>query len=298
MCGAANETLSGAPLLKTTQRPKPGATAAEWKVFAKSLLPSDGCVFRQNQRITALYAEVYLDNPDCFKWAGMAAYASHHVRLALLPLRLNTDQAGCRESESAKRKHKRLKSKDIELVRSTNNGIFADIFWAHLVYGGSSQGFAELSRLMDDDDPMLKGFALIEQGRAAIEGGSREEGEALVWQGNKELLRHEQESMVQPRFEKLSGPFALAFSAASTLNFSAGGPMEHVRLFCSFYYYMMSGGVMGRSRPPLLPSITHLPDRWSWIEHCILPKFQRFESSETSPINTQLQGFIRQADSD
>ena len=32
--------------------------------------------------------------PSCFKWAGRAAIASHHVRLALFPLRLDADRTG------------------------------------------------------------------------------------------------------------------------------------------------------------------------------------------------------------
>jgi hypothetical protein len=32
--------------------------------------------------------------PACFKWAAMAAIASHHIRLALFPLRLDADRTG------------------------------------------------------------------------------------------------------------------------------------------------------------------------------------------------------------
>lgn len=275
-----------------SKRPGAKASLEEWKHYAQSMLPEGGCIFLENQKITALYAETYLRNPGCFKWAGMAAFASHHVRLALLPLRLSTGKTGCRDLAAVRRRYKPLESRDIELLRETNSGIFADIYWAHLVYDGKAPGLDDLARLLGTDSAMFQGFESIEQGRQLVEDGEAEAGVEKIWEGNKELLRHEQVSMVQPRFMKLSSPFAHAFSAASTLNFSAGGPKERVRLFCSFYAYMMKGGVLKRSRPPLMPMITHLPDRWSWIEHCILPKFRRFESSSDSPIEAQLHELI------
>jgi hypothetical protein len=44
--------------------------------------------------ISSCYAWIHQRQPACFKWAAMAAIASHHVRLALFPLRLDTDRTG------------------------------------------------------------------------------------------------------------------------------------------------------------------------------------------------------------
>jgi hypothetical protein len=44
--------------------------------------------------VSSRYAWIYTLLPDCFKWAGMAAFASHQVRLALLPFRLDRDRTG------------------------------------------------------------------------------------------------------------------------------------------------------------------------------------------------------------
>ena len=279
--------------------PSKGATATEWRRYAQSLVPGQGCLFARNQRITGLYAELYLRHPDCFKWAGMAAYASHHVRLALLPLRLATGPTGCRITDAQSRRSSKLNPKDVEVLRRTNDHIFADIYWAHLVYGGSAEGLKTLSEILEPGhESMLLGFESIEEGRVLLEQGDeglRKEGERLVWAGNTQLLRHEQELMVQPLFESLSAPFSHVFSAASSLGFTSGRPMEYFRLFCSFYMYMATGGVFKRQRPPLLPNITHLPDRWSWISQCILPKFQLFESRATSPIKEQLEHLVELA---
>ena len=57
-------------------------------------LTDQSCAFHRNVEISSRYAWIYRLLPACFKWAGMAAIASHHVRLALFPLRLDTDRTG------------------------------------------------------------------------------------------------------------------------------------------------------------------------------------------------------------
>ena len=63
----------------------PGTIAA-WQNLADGLLTDQGCAFHRNVEISARYAWIYRAMPRCLKWAGMAAIASHHVRLALFPL--------------------------------------------------------------------------------------------------------------------------------------------------------------------------------------------------------------------
>ena len=69
-------------------------TIAGWKALAEGLLTNQSCVFHRNLEISSRYAWIHTRLPACFKWAGMAAFASHHVRLALLPFRLDTDRTG------------------------------------------------------------------------------------------------------------------------------------------------------------------------------------------------------------
>src|SRR5262245_49474608 len=64
-------------------------TIAAWKALADGLLTNEACVFHRNLEISAYYAWMYKLRPECFKWAGMAAFASYHVRLALVPFRLD-----------------------------------------------------------------------------------------------------------------------------------------------------------------------------------------------------------------
>jgi hypothetical protein len=69
-------------------------TIAGRQALAESLLTNQSCVFHRNVEISSRYAWIYKFLPACFKWAGMAAFASHHVRLALFPFRLDRDRTG------------------------------------------------------------------------------------------------------------------------------------------------------------------------------------------------------------
>jgi hypothetical protein len=60
-------------------------TIAGWKALADGLLTDQSCVFHRNLEISSRYAWIYKFLPAYFKWAGRAAFASHHVRLALFP---------------------------------------------------------------------------------------------------------------------------------------------------------------------------------------------------------------------
>ena len=58
-------------------------TIAGWKALGDGLLTDQPCAFHRNIEISSRYAWLYKFLPAYFKWAGMAAFASHHVRLAL-----------------------------------------------------------------------------------------------------------------------------------------------------------------------------------------------------------------------
>ncbi len=107
-------------------------TVAEWKALADGLLTVQPCAFHRNIEISSRYAWLYKFLPAYFKWAGMAAFASHHVRIALFPFRLDTDRTGYVDIPSSLNRAKALLLSDVNTIRETNNAIFDDIFWAHL----------------------------------------------------------------------------------------------------------------------------------------------------------------------
>jgi hypothetical protein len=162
------------------------------------LLSDPCCAFHRNVEISSRYAWMYTLQPVCFKWAAMAAIASHHVRLALFPLRLDTDRTGYVDIPHSLGRPKLLLTEDVDTIRATNNAIFNDIFWVHLAYVTVEDGIETLRALLRAEShyaPVLAGFEAIDQGRGVLEDAmasaeARQRADDLIWQGNVELLEH------------------------------------------------------------------------------------------------------------
>ncbi len=103
-------------------------TISAWKAVSDGFLTHECCAFHRNVEISSRYAWIYRLMP-AFKWAGMAAIASHHVRLALFPLRLDTDPTGYVDIPRSLVRPRLLLMEDVNTIRATNNAIFDDIFW-------------------------------------------------------------------------------------------------------------------------------------------------------------------------
>src|SRR5262249_57516660 len=102
-----------------------------------------GWACQRNVESSARAARLHTLQPAWFKWAAMAAIASHHVRLALFPLRLDTDRSGfVNVARSVRRR--RLLMQDVHTIRETNNAIFYDIYWFLLPYAAADARLASL----------------------------------------------------------------------------------------------------------------------------------------------------------
>jgi hypothetical protein len=123
-------------------------TIAGWKALVEGLLTNHCCAFHRNMEISARYAWMYNLQPARFKWAAMAAVASHHVRLALFPLRLDADGTGYVDIPRSLGRRKLLLTADVDTIRATNNAIFNDIFWVHLAYRTTEDGIERLRALL------------------------------------------------------------------------------------------------------------------------------------------------------
>lgn len=242
-------------------------------------------MFHRNLEISSRYAWIYKSLPACFKWAGMAAFASHHVRLALFPFRLDTDRTGYVDIPHSLGRQRALLTTDVDTIRSINNAIFDDIFWVHLAYGTADDGIERLRALLGAERhyaPVLAGFEAIDQGRRVLEDGTasaeaRRAAVDLIWEGNVQLLEHEQRALVQPSFDRLSCPFARLFSIGSALSFEVRGVRHEVVYFSSFYLYSLTRGVPQVLRAHAWPRMTRLDDRWRWIVTSIVPRFRRID---------------------
>ena len=96
--------------------------------------------------------------------------------------------------------------------------------------------------------PVLSGFEAIDRGRRVLEdrtasAEARRAAEDLIWEGNVQLLEHEQRALVQPNLDGLSCAFARLFSIGSALSFEVRGLHDEVSYFTSFYYYSLTGGI-------------------------------------------------------
>src|SRR5262245_131311 len=115
-----------------------------WESLALEALPDETHLIARNAAISAQYARWYLQRPE-LKWAGMAAFASHHLGLAL---HVYADLCAVLEDLLRAGRNPGMedsKLADLELVRQTNNRIYQHIGWAHLAYlsGGAPAVAAE-----------------------------------------------------------------------------------------------------------------------------------------------------------
>ena len=149
-------------------------TIAGWKALVEGLLTNECCAFHRNMEISSRYAWMYNQQPARFKWAAMAAFASHHVRLILFPLRLDTDGTGYVDIPRSLDRRRFLLTEDVNTIRATNNAIFDDIFWVHLAYATADDGIERLRALLraePDYAAVLAGFESIDQGRRTLADG-------------------------------------------------------------------------------------------------------------------------------
>ena len=270
----------------------------EWKREVESGLPPQERFVERNRAITSHYARLYLANRGLFKWAGMAAFASNQVGMALalselmhMPRR-TLDGGEARNGGDLLQgvgdffgdvlrmaaflplsaldfAAKNMLLDDLEEVRAGNNNIYNDIAWAHAAYleGGLAEVEANIGEA--ERQYMLSGFALIDEGAALLKsGGDPRRAETLVRKGNVGLLRHEQTTTLQPIFDAISSAGRVAVSFGSELNFGEAAPPGTLQR-ASFADHFGYPDVLSGKR-----SVTSSEDRWQWIEENVLPAWR------------------------
>ena len=274
-------------------------TISGWKAVASGFLTHECCAFHRNVEISSRYAWMYRLMP-AFKWAGMAAIASHHVRLALFPFRLDTDHTGYVDIPHSLVRPRLLLMEDVNTIRMTNNAIFDDIFWVHFAYLCADDGIECLRALLRAERhyaPILSGFEAIDEGRRVLEdrtasAEARSTAEDLIWRGNIQLLEHEQRALVQPNFDRLSCAFARLISIGSATTFEVRGIRRDVAYFSPFYLSSLPRAVPHGL--PAWPRITRFDDRWRWVVTSVVPRFRRFDA-DTRSIDASLRRILNEA---
>ena len=191
---------------------------------------------------------------------------------------------------------------DVHVIRATNNAIFDDIFWAHLAYVSAEDGMERLRALLRPERqyaPVLSGFEAIDHGRRVLEEGTasaqaRRTAHDLIWEGNLQLLEHEQRALVQPNFDRLSCAFARLISIGSATRFEVRGIRHETALFTSFYFASFARGVRHARGGYSWPRISRFDDRWCWLVASVVPRFRRFDD-DMQLLDRSLRRILHQA---
>lgn len=257
------------------------APERDWQREVLARLPPETRVRERNAAITATYASWYRRHPAFFKWAGVAAFASRQVGLALAPFRSTEFLHELKEELLGRLGIEKLDglalSRELDLIRQTNNLVFADIGWAHAAFvegGGLAAVEAGLAS-QPRHELMLEGFREIERGRGMLADPAVEPGaaQARIWRGNELLLHHEQSVTVQDQFAKFDRPFTILLDVVTSLDFGAGEPLAALRTVSSFAAFMLSEFRWSAD-------VTRLSDRWHWVKFDVLPLWRLLDASD------------------
>ena len=226
--------------------------------------------FEMNHRITSAYAEMYLSNPDVFKWAGMAAFASKEVGdgmhqaealresgLPYIPFVPGMDISG---------------TELLQALAQGNMGVYADLYWQHLAYQGG--GIKELEKAYNAGELGRVPFEAWQK----IDRGRRENNQSLIWEGNKALLEYEQKTVLQQGVYDQNRKLWREMSSAPVSWFQEiESPIPGDGI--SFNDYK-GGGDIGS-----------FDDRWRWISESMLPAWQRLDANRAESTR-QVQQFV------
>jgi hypothetical protein len=246
-------------------------TIAHWKQKYMRKLPSEEDAIARNHAITATYAKLYLQNPDLFKWAGMAAFASHHVGIAMLPYKFKSIEL---RNLSAAIRHKSVFS-DLNLIRHLNTMIYDDIAWVHEAY--LVLGLQGLQSLVEDSphyQEIVRGFAMMD---STISTTHKAERNTIIWKANTVLLKHEQLAVVQPIFENLGAIFQSILTFCASLDFNPSHLKTDWKLHSSFLLYMYLGSPSTLYKTSSLPNLTIFKQRWKWLENRVVKNWRKRE---------------------
>ncbi|NTV46387.1 MAG: hypothetical protein HGB11_07690 [Chlorobiales bacterium] len=275
----------------------------DWKKILEEKLPPKHKYIERNKAITAHYATLYLQNQQLFKWAGMAAFASNQVGIAIAVAEmLNSPGGMMTRNGQAKDENlldlglrlfgtavdlflaipvalhdfatRQLLLDDLEKVKNGNDEIFNDIAWAHHAY--LEGGIKEIEENVSESEKeyMLAGFRMIDEGAKKLQNpAQKEEGKALIAKGNTLLLKHEQVNTIQPIFDRVSALGRMVISFGGMLDFEGAAENGQGRL-SSFSQYFGNVATLSRQK-----CLTNRDNRWEWVENDVLPIWAKVDSS-------------------
>ena len=291
-------------------------TREQWQAAIEQQLPPRTHYLARNRAITACYATWYLEEPWLFKWAGLAAFASEQVgvSLALFELiqspnsLLSSASLGSTEQSSVKSLYAQLLNltlalplalhdavtrqlllNDLEVIKQANDAIFADIGWAHLAYARGGLHAVEPYLHLPEQAELRDAFQMLDEAVHLLgDSANYAAGHALMRQSAVAMIHHEQMCILPPFLAQMSDQGRVMASFGARLDFE-GAPDLTKQSWFSGYFSPMD--VVGRQR-----SMANSADRWEWIEHDLLPKWDRVDAGyhEQSALHHRLQALATQ----
>jgi hypothetical protein len=274
---------------------------------------------RRNVTITSAYREMYLSEPRVFKWAGMAAFASSSVGFGITTIKdlVPSVQESVKEvvkkvaSDAARPKGDSDFNDFIDLCVSAtvevcdlhatalrlsllnalvvgNKAVYTDIYWQHIAY--RECGVDALERLHAKgklSDRALAAWKKIDGGITVqnpyawrlvdrvITGTNPD----LIWQGNAELLKYEQEVVLQ---QAVYTPRKDTWREITNIPviFEIDSPIPGDTVSFQDYAKLHAGGATS--------DIGDFSQRWDWISNSMLPRWRALSDGQGSDVEGKL----------
>lgn len=211
----------------------------KWKSKAESFVPDyeDDPVI-PNESITCSYVEVYNQNPEKFKWAGLAAIVSGIIGNSYKDDIILRNVSGL-EFPTA--------------IRNGNKAVYDDLLWQHLAY--QEKGIEEIERIYCYGLTNNVETIPLSVYRAWLKIDQDDENN--VWQGNLDLLKHEQKEILQ---DIIYEPFPIIWDWLEAFGYVESPVPEHDEKFPD-------------------SDIEIFDQRWKWLTESIIPKWRTYETN-------------------
>lgn len=241
----------------------------DYRARAEALLGETHSAHARNRAITGAYAALFLKNPDAFLWAGMAAYASQQVGFGIdatggpfgiRATEILPDPIGIgplfKPFENGLESFGSVFPNPLrDLLIAGNGGVYRDIAPLFLAY---LDGGLDAVLALEVDERLKSGFRLIDSGTKLRERGLNAAGDLAVWEGNKLLLRYEQQVTLQGSVYDPARLLWKLVSGAMLMRFETG-PVPNPASWTLFQQAVPLG------------DIGSFHDRWEWISAAMLP---------------------------
>jgi hypothetical protein len=284
--------------------PPPLGSVEYWRSLVLGRLPPVDQVLARNYALTAQYARWYQAHPAIFKWAGMAAFSSRRVGLALTPYQMVVDVEQLLEVAPNAGQIIDIRNPDItierkseilpglNILRQTNNAVFEDIGWVHEAY--AQGGIAAVEAAIGTNQSLAKlklAFGQLDAGSRLQMQGNTVEAYELIWKGTWTLVDREQRDIIQPRLDRATVLFETFLSSATILQYWANPFHVHPNKMTVFPLATLVFNWRILLHQKSLPEFRDLEQRLAWIFDRVVPIFQRLDGSDPE-INASIEEII------